>query len=86
VQTIRVEAPVSETPDGASLMIGGPLGVGLPERVIDEIERSTGEARSDSDRKRQRFAGRRHWQACGCRTRAEGPTGGAGQCALVVLF
>jgi acetate CoA/acetoacetate CoA-transferase alpha subunit len=39
VQTIRVEEAVSKIPDGASLMVGGFMGVGSPERVIDEIVR-----------------------------------------------
>jgi acetate CoA/acetoacetate CoA-transferase alpha subunit len=39
VQTISVEDAVGMIPDGATLMIGGFLAVGTPERVIDEIVR-----------------------------------------------
>lgn len=39
MQTISLEQSVSMIPDGASLMIGGFMGVGTPERVIDEIVR-----------------------------------------------
>src|SRR6188474_29310 len=39
MNTISVEKAVSMIPDGASLMIGGFMAVGTPERVIDEIVR-----------------------------------------------
>ena len=39
MQTISVEEAVAKIPDGASLMIGGFMGVGTPERLIDEIVR-----------------------------------------------
>jgi acetate CoA/acetoacetate CoA-transferase alpha subunit len=39
VQVITVEDAVAKIPDGASLMIGGFMAVGTPERVIDEIVR-----------------------------------------------
>jgi acetate CoA/acetoacetate CoA-transferase alpha subunit len=39
MQTISLERSVSMIPDGASLMIGGFMGVGTPERLIDEIVR-----------------------------------------------
>jgi acetate CoA/acetoacetate CoA-transferase alpha subunit len=39
MQTISLEQSVSMIPDGASLMIGGFMAVGTPERVIDEIVR-----------------------------------------------
>src|SRR5437868_15367202 len=39
MQTIRLDESVSMIPDGARLMIGGFMGVGTPERVIDEIVR-----------------------------------------------
>jgi acetate CoA/acetoacetate CoA-transferase alpha subunit len=39
MQTIPLDESVRMIPDGASLMIGGFLGVGTPERVIDEIVR-----------------------------------------------
>jgi len=39
VQAISVEEAVAKIPDGASLLIGGFMGVGSPERVIDEIVR-----------------------------------------------
>ncbi len=38
-KTIRVSEAVSAIPDGASLMIGGFMGVGTPPRLIDEIVR-----------------------------------------------
>jgi acetate CoA/acetoacetate CoA-transferase alpha subunit len=37
MQTVSLEQSVAMIPDGASLMIGGFMGVGTPERVIDEI-------------------------------------------------
>jgi len=39
MQTIVVSAAIEMVPDGASLMIGGFMGVGTPERVVDEIVR-----------------------------------------------
>jgi acetate CoA/acetoacetate CoA-transferase alpha subunit len=39
MQTISVENAVAMIPDGAILMIGGFMGVGTPERVIDELVR-----------------------------------------------
>lgn len=39
MQTISAEQSVAMIPDGASLMIGGFMAVGSPERVIDEIVR-----------------------------------------------
>lgn len=39
MQTISVQNAVAMIPDGAILMIGGFMGVGTPERVIDEIVR-----------------------------------------------
>jgi len=39
MQTVSVENSVAMIPDGASLMIGGFMAVGTPERVIDEIVR-----------------------------------------------
>ena len=39
MQTVALEQSVTMIPDGASLMIGGFMGVGTPERVIDEIVR-----------------------------------------------
>ena len=39
MKTISVEDAVAVIPDGASLMIGGFMGVGTPERVIDELVR-----------------------------------------------
>ena len=37
MQIISVEKAVAKIPDGASVMIGGFMGVGTPERVIDEM-------------------------------------------------
>jgi len=39
MQTISLEQSVAMIPDGASLMIGGFMAVGTPERVVDEIVR-----------------------------------------------
>src|SRR5262245_8540512 len=39
MQTIPVERSVAMIPDGASLMIGGFMAVGTPERIVDEIVR-----------------------------------------------
>lgn len=39
MKTVSVEAAVKLIPDGATLMIGGFMGVGTPERVIDELVR-----------------------------------------------
>ena len=39
MRTISAEQSVAMIPDGASLMIGGFMGVGTPERIIDEILR-----------------------------------------------
>ncbi len=39
MRTISVEQSVETIPNGASLMIGGFMAVGTPERVIDEIVR-----------------------------------------------
>lgn len=39
MKTISVQAAVATIPDGACVMIGGFMGVGTPERVIDELVR-----------------------------------------------
>ena len=39
MKTISVENAVAMIPDGASLMIGGFMGVGTPERLVDELVR-----------------------------------------------
>jgi acetate CoA/acetoacetate CoA-transferase alpha subunit len=39
MQTVALEQSVAMIPDGASLMIGGFMAVGTPERVIDEMVR-----------------------------------------------
>jgi acetate CoA/acetoacetate CoA-transferase alpha subunit len=39
MKTVSVEDAVGLIPDGASLMIGGFMGVGTPERLIDELVR-----------------------------------------------
>jgi len=39
MQVISVEEAVGKIPEGASLLIGGFMGVGTPERVVDEIVR-----------------------------------------------
>lgn len=39
MKTISVEEAVAMIPDGARLMIGGFMGVGTPERLVDEMVR-----------------------------------------------
>jgi acetate CoA/acetoacetate CoA-transferase alpha subunit len=39
MKVVSVEEAVAAIPDGASLMIGGFMGVGTPERVLDELVR-----------------------------------------------
>src|SRR5690349_23768949 len=39
MKTISAAEAVARIPDGATLMIGGFMGVGTPERVIDELVR-----------------------------------------------
>jgi len=39
MQTLSLDGVVARIPDGASLMIGGFMGVGTPERLIDELVR-----------------------------------------------
>ena len=39
METMPVEEAVAKIPDGASLLIGGFMAVGTPERLIDEIVR-----------------------------------------------
>jgi acetate CoA/acetoacetate CoA-transferase alpha subunit len=39
MQTLSIENAVARIPDGASLMVGGFMGVGTPERIVDEIVR-----------------------------------------------
>jgi len=39
MQTLPLDGLVAKIPDGASLMIGGFMGVGTPERLIDELVR-----------------------------------------------
>src|SRR5262247_1946367 len=39
MQTLSLDQAVAKIPDGASLMIGGFMAVGTPERAIDEIVR-----------------------------------------------
>ena len=41
MQTVSLEQSVAMIPDGASLMIGGFMAVGTPERVIDELVRQS---------------------------------------------
>jgi acetate CoA/acetoacetate CoA-transferase alpha subunit len=39
MKVVSVEEAVSAIPDGASIMIGGFMGVGTPERLLDELVR-----------------------------------------------
>jgi acetate CoA/acetoacetate CoA-transferase alpha subunit len=43
MQTVLLEKSVAMIPDGASLMIGGFMAVGTPERVIKRFVRITWE-------------------------------------------
>jgi acetate CoA/acetoacetate CoA-transferase alpha subunit len=39
MQTIALESAIGMIPDGATIMVGGFMGVGTPERLMDEIVR-----------------------------------------------
>ena len=39
MKTITIEDAVAMIPDGASVMVGGFMGVGTPERLMDELAR-----------------------------------------------
>ena len=39
MKTVPIEEAVAMIPEGATLMIGGFMGVGTPERIIDELVR-----------------------------------------------
>jgi acetate CoA/acetoacetate CoA-transferase alpha subunit len=39
MQTTTLESAVAKIPDGASLLVGGFMGVGTPERIVDELVR-----------------------------------------------
>jgi acetate CoA/acetoacetate CoA-transferase alpha subunit len=39
MRTLSVADAVAKIPDGASLMVGGFMGVGTPERIVDELVR-----------------------------------------------
>ena len=39
MRTTTLEEAIAKIPDGASLMVGGFMGVGTPERVVDELVR-----------------------------------------------
>ena len=39
MKTVSLQEAVGMIPDGASLMIGGFMGVGTPERLVDELVR-----------------------------------------------
>ena len=39
MQTLSLEQAVAKIPDGASVMVGGFMAIGTPERVIDELVR-----------------------------------------------
>ena len=56
MKTIPVEDAVKMIPDGATLMIGGFMGVGTPERIIDELVRQEKKS-SRSSQTTQRFQG-----------------------------
>ena len=52
MKTLPVEEAVTMIPDGASLMIGGFMGVGTPERLIDELVCTASRSRSRARRGR----------------------------------
>jgi acetate CoA/acetoacetate CoA-transferase alpha subunit len=39
MRTVSLEKAVAMIPDGASVMVGGFMGVGTPERLMDELTR-----------------------------------------------
>src|SRR5207248_5976684 len=39
MKTVSVEDAIAMIPDGASVMVGGFMGVGTPERLVDELVR-----------------------------------------------
>jgi acetate CoA/acetoacetate CoA-transferase alpha subunit len=39
VQSLSLENAVAKIPDGASLLVGGFMGIGTPERIVDELVR-----------------------------------------------
>ena len=39
MKTIRLEEAIALVPDGATMMIGGFMAVGTPERAVDELVR-----------------------------------------------
>ena len=43
MQTVSLEQSVAMIPDGASLMIGGFMAVGTPERFVDELANNVAE-------------------------------------------
>ena len=65
MQTIALEKAVAMIPDGASLMIGGFMGVGTPERLIDELVRQ-GKRDLTVIANDTALPGRRHRQARDC--------------------
>ena len=49
MRTVSLPDAVALIPDGASLMIGGFMGVGTPERVVDEYNRRLRKVREKAD-------------------------------------
>ncbi len=39
MKNVPIEEAIASVPDGATLMIGGFMGVGTPERLVDELVR-----------------------------------------------
>jgi acyl CoA:acetate/3-ketoacid CoA transferase alpha subunit len=58
MQIISVENAVAQITDGARVMIGGFMGVGTPERLIDEMVKQGKRERFGASGQRHRQAGR----------------------------
>ena len=71
MKTIPIDEAVSMIPDGASLMIGGFMGCGTPEPLMDELLRQ-GKRELTVIANDTATARRRHWQARPREARSQG--------------